>query len=140
MVGLSTQWKTGSRALLWSLMRKAITISMSNSSPSPEAKQSSEGSTTPPEEECGFDYDIPQSKAFPVITIVLSFDDPSEPNHVDLGSVPPQIAAAALARISQELGRLSWPSRVTYAGQTVFDPTMNYTDDDDEDGPFDERV
>jgi len=113
---------------------------MSNSSPSPEAKQSSAALTTPPEEECGFDYDIPQSKAFPVITIVLSFDDPSEPNHVDLGSVPPQIAAAALARISQELGRLSWPSRVTYAGQTVFDPTMTYSNEEEDGIEFDERV
>ena len=111
---------------------------MSNSPRSQEEKQSSEAPTTPPEEdEGGYDYDIPQSKQFPVITIVLSLDDPSEPNHVDLGSVPPQIAAAALERISSELERLSWPSRVTYAGQTVFDPTvMQPGIDPDED--FDE--
>ncbi|BCV00213.1 MAG: hypothetical protein CM15mV33_740 [uncultured marine virus] len=31
--------------------------------------------------------DIPRANHFPVTTIVLSLDDPSEPNHVDLGSV-----------------------------------------------------
>tara|TARA_Y100000401_G_scaffold112845_1_gene112760 strand:- start:57 stop:236 length:180 start_codon:yes stop_codon:yes gene_type:complete len=39
-----------------------------------------------------------------------------------LGSVPPQIAAAAFKSIAYQLEKLSWPSRVSYAGQTIFDP------------------
>ena len=100
---------------------------MSNWFQSPEARQSSEASTTKPEEEEyeGFDSEIPQASEFPVITIVLSFDDPSEPNHVDLGSVPPMVAASALARIAKELNCLHWPSRVTYGGTVVFDPVKH---------------
>ncbi len=98
---------------------------MSNSSQSPEVRPSSAGSTTQPEGQGGFDDEIPQATHFPVITIVLSFDDPSEPNHVDLGSVPPMVAASALKRIASELECLAWPSRVTYGGQVVFDPTVN---------------
>jgi hypothetical protein len=61
-------------------------------------------------------------------------DDPSEPNHVDLGSVPPQIAAGALEGIANHLKKLTWPSRVTYAGQTIFDPEHMMPDmDSDED-------
>ena len=116
---------------------------MSNSSQSPGEKPSSEVSTTPYEAgleqttaNFAFDDDIPQAKHFPVITIVLSLDDPSEPNHVDLGTVPPQIAAASLQSISNQLRKLSWPSRVTYAGQTVFDPAQMLPEFDDEE-PFD---
>ena len=115
---------------------------MSNSSQSPEGKPSLEAPTIPQESEeeahkFSFDDDIPQAKHFPVITIVLSLDDPSEPNHVDLGSIPPQIAACALDSISNQLRRLSWPSRVTYAGQTVFDPAQMLPDfDDSDDEPF----
>ncbi len=83
------------------------------------------------------DDDIPQAKDFPVITIVLSLDDPSEPNHVDLGSIPPAIAAGALEGIATHLKRLTWPSRVTYAGQMIFDPSLalpsNGFDDMDDD-------
>ena len=118
---------------------------MSNSSQSPGEKQSLEAPTTQqtpaqPTAEYAFDDDIPQARHFPIITIVLSLDDPGEPNHVDLGSVPPQIAAAALEGISSQLRRLSWPSRVSYAGQTIFDPAQMFPDmddDDDDDGePF----
>ena len=112
---------------------------MSNSSQSPGEKPSSEVTTTPLEDEgpaleygISFDDDIPQAKHFPVITIVLSLDDPSEPNHVDLGTVPPQIAAASLISIASKLKKLSWPSRVTYAGQTVFDPAQMLPDLDDD--------
>ena len=110
---------------------------MSNSSQSPGEKQSLEAPTTQqplqPAAEFAFDHDIPQARHFPIITIVLSLDDPGEPNHVDLGSVPPQIAAAALEGIARQLLRLSWPSRVTYAGQTIFDPAQMFPDlDDDE--------
>ena len=113
---------------------------MSNSSQSPEEKPSSEVTTTQFETQdetaspnFAFDDDIPQAIHFPVITVVLSLDDPSEPNHVDLGTVPPQIAAAALQSMSAQLRKLSWPSRVTYAGQTVFDPAQMLPDFDDED-------
>tara|TARA_R100001530_G_scaffold126852_1_gene95859 strand:+ start:372 stop:740 length:369 start_codon:yes stop_codon:yes gene_type:complete len=113
---------------------------MSNSSQSPGEKPSSEVTTTPLEDEgptleygISFEEDIPQAKHFPVITIVLSLDDPSEPNHVDLGTVPPQIASASLFSIASQLKKLSWPSRVTYAGQTVFDPAQMLPDLDDDD-------
>ena len=36
--------------------------------------------------------------------------------------MPPQIAAAAFKSIAYQLEKLSWPSRVSYAGQTIFDP------------------
>ncbi len=113
---------------------------MSNSSPSPEGSQSSEATTSPlPEDGKAplFDEGIPQARHFPVITIVLSLDDPGEPNHVDLGSVPPQIAAGALEGIANHLKKLTWPSRVTYAGHTIFDPEQmmpNMDDDDFGDG------
>jgi len=103
---------------------------MSNSSQSHGARPSSAESTTEPELQVEFDDDIPQAKDFPVITIVLSLDDPSEPNHVDLGSIPPGIAAGALEGIANHLKRLSWPSRVTYAGQTIFDPSLVISTDD----------
>ena len=115
---------------------------MSNSSQSPEERLSLEESTTQPTEpEQTFSYeldeDIPRASHFPVITIVLSLDDPSEPNHVDLGSVPPQIAAAACRSISQQLEKLSWPSRVSYAGQTIFDPERIIADLEDDTDPED---
>ncbi len=108
---------------------------MSNSSPSPEGSPSSEATTSPPPEDNKaplFDDGIPQARHFPVITIVLSLDDPGEPNHVDLGSVPPQIAAGALEGIANHLKKLTWPSRVTYAGQTIFDPEQMMPDMDDD--------
>jgi hypothetical protein len=55
-----------------------------------------------------------------------------------LGSVPPQIAAAALEGIARQLARLSWPSRVTYAGQTIFDPAQMFPDVDDDNDEDDE--
>ena len=106
---------------------------MSNLSQSPEGKPSLEASTSLPIPDFNLEDDVPQAKHFPIITIVLSIDDPGEPNHVDLGSVPPQIAAAALESISSQLKRLAWPSRVTYAGQMVFDPLAMTPDFDDED-------
>ena len=129
----STQWKTGSRAWPWTHTRKVTGILMSNSSQSPGEKPSSEVTTTPSDDDesvvrptVSFDDDIPQATQFPIITIVLALDDPSEPNHVDLGSVPPQIAAAVFRTMATQLEKLSWPSRVTYAGQTVFEP-VSYT-------------
>lgn len=110
---------------------------MSNSSQSHEARPSSADTTTEPNLQVELDDDIPQAKDFPVITIVLSLDDPSEPNHVDLGSIPPAIAAGALEGIATHLKRLTWPSRVTYAGQMIFDPSLalpsNGFDDMDDD-------
>ena len=109
---------------------------MSNSSPSPEERQSLEESITQPTNPFNsFDEDIPQASHFPVITVVLSLDDPSEPNHVDLGSVPPQIAAAVFKSLSHQLEKLSWPSVISYAGQTIFDPAKlisDFVDGDDE--------
>ena len=122
--------------------------SMANSSQSPGEKPALEvPTTTPPESDpaesstesstfYAFDDDIPQARHLPIITLVLSLDDPAEPNHVDLGSVPPQIAAAAMTAIADQLRKLSWPSRITYAGQTVFDPAQmlpDFGDDDDDD-------
>lgn len=152
MASQLTQWKTGNKVWLLSLTRKATETSMSNSSQSPGEKPSLEVPTTaPPKSESAeesddaspiyaFDDDIPQARHFPVITLVLSLDDPAEPNHVDLGSVPPQIAAAALTAIADQLRKLSWPSRITYAGQTVFDPAQmlpDFDDDDDDDFTLD---
>jgi len=118
-------------------MNQGTEILMSNSSPSPEERQSLEESITQPKTDIfsnDLENDIPRANHFPVITVVLSLDDPSEPNHVDLGSVPPQIAAAAFKSISYQLEKLSWPSRVSYAGQTIFDPAKlieDFTGDDD---------
>ena len=110
---------------------------MSNSSQSPEEKPSLEESIILPKTKDSltdaFDDDIAQANHFPVITIVLSLDDPAEPNHVDLGSIPPQIAAAAFRSLSVQLEKLSWPSKVSYAGQTIFDPSKLMPEFDEDD-------
>ena len=51
--------------------------------------------------------------------------------------MPPQIAAAAFRSISQQLEKLSWPSRVSYAGQTIFDPERIIADLEDDTDPED---
>jgi len=41
-----------------------------------------------------------------------------------------------MTAIADQLRKLSWPSRITYAGQTVFDPAQmlpDFGDDDDDD-------
>jgi hypothetical protein len=75
---------------------------------------------------------------FPVITISLSYDDPVEPIHVDLGSVPPFIATAILEKILDVMQDLEVGPKVTFKGVTLLDAEPFYGDldfdfsDDDE--------
>ena len=84
---------------------------------------------------------------FPVITISVSHDDLNEPIHVDLGSIPPFIAASVLEKVATVL-KMSVPApRITFKGIVLVEPIdpsmMNldafldmFGDDDGEsDGP-----
>lgn len=75
---------------------------------------------------------------FPVITISLSYDDPKEPVHVDLGSVPPFIAAAIFEQILDSMQDLMVSPKVTFKGVTLLeadsfygDLELSLSDDDD---------
>lgn len=82
---------------------------------------------------------------FPVITISVSNDDLKEPIHVDLGSIPPFVAAAILEKIVEEL-KMSTPApKITFKGTVIAGPldisansidaffeTLIDDDDDDE--------
>jgi len=85
---------------------------------------------------------------FPVITISVSNDDLEEPIHVDLGSVPPFIAAAVLEKVASILKSTVPAPRITFKGtvlvepigtgsltliEQLFDDFNDDEDDDDED-------
>ncbi len=59
---------------------------------------------------------------FPVITISVSNDDLEEPIHVDLGSVPPFIAAAVLEKVASILKSTVPPPRITFKGTVLVEP------------------
>lgn len=59
---------------------------------------------------------------FPVITISVSNDDLEEPIHVDLGSVPPFVAAAVLEKVASVL-RVAVPApKITFKGNVLVEP------------------
>ena len=65
---------------------------------------------------------------FPVITISLSYDDPNEPIHVDLGSVPPFIASAIFEQILDSMEDLKIGPKVTLNGVTLIEADSIYSD------------
>lgn len=86
--------------------------------------------------------------SFPVITIHVSEDDQNEPIHVDLGSVPPFIAAAVMEKVIVILKSISPGPRITFKGQVIAEPLNTdfmslesfleqFYDSDDEDGEGD---
>jgi CO dehydrogenase/acetyl-CoA synthase gamma subunit (corrinoid Fe-S protein) len=82
---------------------------------------------------------------FPVITISVAHDDLNEPVHVDLGSIPPFVAAAVLEKVADVLKMAVPAPRITFKGHVLvepFDPqAMNldafldmFTDPDEDEG------
>jgi hypothetical protein len=65
---------------------------------------------------------------FPVITISLSYDDPNEPIHVDLGSVPPFIASAIFEQVLDSMLDLKIGPKVTLNGITLIEAEPIYGD------------
>lgn len=59
---------------------------------------------------------------FPVITISVSHDDLNEPIHVDLGSIPPFVAAAVLDKVASILKAASPAPRITFKGNILVEP------------------
>jgi len=59
---------------------------------------------------------------FPVITISVSNDDLEEPIHVDLGSVPPFIAAAVLEKVASILKSTVPAPKITFKGMVLVEP------------------
>ena len=59
---------------------------------------------------------------FPVITISVSNEDLREPIHVDLGSIPPFIAAAVLEKIVEELKMITPSPKITFQGAILSGP------------------
>lgn len=59
---------------------------------------------------------------FPMITISLSYDDTSEPIHVDLGSIPPFVAIAVFERILECLHSVATGPKITFNGHTIAEP------------------
>jgi hypothetical protein len=59
---------------------------------------------------------------FPVITISVSNDDMEEPIHVDLGSVPPFVAAAVLDKVASILKTAVPAPKITFKGNVLVEP------------------
>lgn len=59
---------------------------------------------------------------FPVITISVSHEDLREPIHVDLGSVPPLVAAVVLEKVALELKMTVPPPKITFKGVVLTEP------------------
>lgn len=84
---------------------------------------------------------------FPVITISVAHDDLNEPVHVDLGSIPPFVAAAVLEKVATVLKMAVPAPKITFKGNVLVEPfnpeSINLDafldafmdDDDDEEGP-----
>lgn len=84
---------------------------------------------------------------FPVITISVSHDDLEEPIHVDLGSIPPFVAAAVLEKVASVLKTAVPAPKITFKGNVLVEPfnagsiaiiddlfdVFNEDQDDDED-------
>lgn len=85
---------------------------------------------------------------FPVITISVQYEDINEPVHVDLGSIPPFVAAAILEKVASSLKVMVSSPTITFKGAVLSDSSdpyltsfldmlENFMDDDggDEEGP-----
>lgn len=59
---------------------------------------------------------------FPVITISVSHDDLDEPIHVDLGSIPPFVAAAVLDKVASILRAATPAPKITFKGNVLVEP------------------
>lgn len=59
---------------------------------------------------------------FPVITISVSHDDLDEPIHVDLGSIPPFVAAAVLEKVASILKTAVPAPKITFKGNVLVEP------------------
>lgn len=59
---------------------------------------------------------------FPVITISVATDDMDEPIHVDLGSVPPFVAAAVLDKVASILKTAVPAPKITFKGNVLVEP------------------
>lgn len=84
-----------------------------------------------------------ENDSFPVITISLSYDDPKEPIHVDLGSVPPFVAAAIFEQVIDIMEDLKVGPKVTFGGKVLIEAEGLYGDleltfGDDEDDEEDD--
>lgn len=69
-----------------------------------------------------------ENDSFPVITISLSYDDPNEPIHVDLGSVPPFVAASIFEQIIDVMEELKVGPKVTFGGKVLIEAEALYGD------------
>ena len=74
-----------------------------------------------------------ESEFFPnmqIMTVVI--DEGDQPHRVDLGDVPPHVAAAVFRSIVESLEELILPPVITYKGDTIFDVAFEFMDDDDD--------
>lgn len=94
-------------------------------------------------------FDAGEELKFPVITIHISDDELNEPVHVDLGSVPPYIAAAVLEKVVKALQDMSPGPRISFKGKVVAEPLLSaevslekflegFYDPDDDDDSWDD--
>jgi hypothetical protein len=59
---------------------------------------------------------------FPMITISVSYDDPEEPIHVDLGSIPPFVAVSVFERILEAMSNIAVGPKITFKGDVLAQP------------------
>lgn len=59
---------------------------------------------------------------FPMITISISYDDPDEPIHVDLGSIPPFVAVSVFERILDAMTNIAIGPKITFKGDVLAQP------------------
>lgn len=59
---------------------------------------------------------------FPMITISISYDDPDEPIHVDLGSIPPFVALSVFERILDSMSNIAIGPKITFKGDVLAQP------------------
>lgn len=59
---------------------------------------------------------------FPMITISVSYDDVNEPIHVDLGSVPPFVAASVLEKVLKVIKLCIVGPKVSFNGTVIAEP------------------
>jgi hypothetical protein len=59
---------------------------------------------------------------FPMITISVSYDDPDEPIHVDLGSIPPFVAVSVFERILEAMNNIAVGPKITFKGDVLAQP------------------
>ena len=59
---------------------------------------------------------------FPMITISVSYDDPDEPIHVDLGSIAPFFAFSVFERILDAMSNIAVGPKITFKGDVLTHP------------------